>query len=135
MNETILNSGCDSGFGASLASTSDNGLFIGCPDYQSDMGAVYYYTRSEIGGVYHLIQKLQAVGGKAHDNFGGPDQLAVDGDLLAVGTDKEVNGTAHVFAKLKWIVSRVGNDCLDIKLHCREGTYLHHPSTTCSPSR
>lgn len=105
MNETISNSDCDGGFGSSLALTRDNGLFIGCPGYQSDMGAVYYYVRSEMGGVYHLIQKLQPVGGKANDEFGGPDQLAVDGGLLVVGTDKEMNGTAHVFAKLNtsWV--------------------------------
>ncbi|KAK1732664.1 hypothetical protein QTG54_016641 [Skeletonema marinoi] len=105
MNGTISNEDCDGGFGSSLALTRDNGLFIGCPGYQSDMGAVYYYAQSEIGGVYRLIQKLQAVGGKANDDFGGPNQLAVDGNLLAVGTNKETNGTVHVFAELNssWV--------------------------------
>eukprot|EP00985_Skeletonema_marinoi_P013467 scaffold6686_cov104-Skeletonema_marinoi.AAC.4 len=105
MNGTISNRDCDGGFGSSLALTRDNGLFIGCPGYESDMGAVHYYAQLEIGGVYRLIQKLQAVCGKANDDFGGPNQLAVDGNLLAVGTDKETNGTVHVFAELNssWV--------------------------------
>jgi hypothetical protein len=100
MNQTILNSDCTGGFGYSVVLTRDNDMFIGCPGNTSETGAVYYYTQPELGGTFHLRQKLQAVDGKANDNFGGSDKLAVYHDLLVVGTDKEVNGTIHVFAML-----------------------------------
>jgi len=104
LNGTIINDDCDANFGDSLALTMSNGLLIGCPGEQSRTGAVYYYTQAITGDQYILQQKIQLLDGEFNDDFGGSGQLAVEGDIMVVGTNKE-NGAVHVFAKVNnaWI--------------------------------
>mmetsp|Transcript_18558 Transcript_18558/g.32645 ORF Transcript_18558/g.32645 Transcript_18558/m.32645 type:complete len:1114 (+) Transcript_18558:41-3382(+) len=105
LNEAITNNDCGGMFGSSLALTRDNGLLIGCPGEQGGTGAVYYYTQAATDDQYFPQQKIQSLDGVFNDDFGASDRLAVDGDIMVVGTDKETNGTVHVFAKMKnaWI--------------------------------
>ncbi|KAL9188109.1 hypothetical protein ACHAXT_006487 [Thalassiosira profunda] len=97
LNETITNSDCGGTFGSALLLTHDDDLLVGCSGKQAGTGAVYYYSRAK--NHYILQQRLESRGGTPGDKFGGPDQIAADGDLMVVGTDKEANGTASIFAK------------------------------------
>ena len=99
-NKTVTNSDCDNEFGSSVVLMYDNCLMIGCLGDQSDTGAVYYYTQAVNGDHFILQQKLTPLNGAPNDKFGGPNQIAVSGNLVVVGTDKEMNGTVHVFAKV-----------------------------------
>ena len=48
---------------------------------------------------------FKSFNGLSNGKFAGPDQIAVHGNFLVVGTDREKNGTVHVFTKMNnaWI--------------------------------
>ena len=81
--------------------TQDNGLLVGCPREQGGTGAVYYYTQTATVDQYILQQKIKSLDRVLNDIFGASDQIAVDGDIMVVGTDKDTNVTVHVSAKKK----------------------------------
>lgn len=105
MNETITNDDCDIEFGSSLALTSDGGLLIGCPGEESGTGALYYYIRDTDGDHFILQQKITSLNGQSNEKFGGLDQIAVDGNIMVVGTERQSEGSVHIYAKMynSWV--------------------------------
>ena len=62
---------------------------------------MYYYTQTATVDQYILQQKIKSLDRVLNDIFGASDQIAVDGDIMVVGTDKDTNVTVHVSAKKK----------------------------------
>ena len=105
-SDAITNADCDELFGASVAMADEGTLMIGCPGEQTKTGAVYYYSRLMTGVPFKLQQKIQSLDGSSNEQFGGPNQIAMDGDNMVISTEKVDDGTVHVFSQMNgnaWI--------------------------------
>jgi len=91
---------CDRHFGASLALTHDGSLLISCPRLESWQGAVYFYTRTGPGCAYFRQQIILASDGERDSYFGYMDQIAVDGNGMAIGSSTRRNGKVYFFTRV-----------------------------------
>ena len=89
----IQNTECKRWFGSKVVFTDEGDLLVSCPD----PGAVYYYTQSDDDekGVFNPPQKIRPSEEEPDDGFG--QSIAVDGNVMAVGTNKESFGKVYLF--------------------------------------
>ena len=112
------------GFGGPVA-LSGNNLFVGVPFIDADRtGAVFYYTRDEVGGQWTFQQSIIPSSAMANDDFGY--LLAFDGETLLVPTWKRGLGHAWIFEQN----SNTGEWEVTQELDSPSGTFsgLYRPS-------
>ena len=95
----VMNDKCDAYFGSTLAFSQDGGLLIGCTGDVSNTGAVFYYTSSSGEGQYVFQQKFVASDGAPDDHFGRWGTVAVDGNVMVVGTPEDPSRGVYLFTK------------------------------------
>jgi len=91
--------------GASVAVTHDQGLLVGCPYHPRTengadfSGAVLFFTWSESDGRYILRQTIRASDAIDYDYFGDTNQIALEGNILAIGMGRRPNSRVYVFTR------------------------------------
>ncbi|KAL7542703.1 hypothetical protein ACHAWF_007231, partial [Thalassiosira exigua] len=87
---------CDQSFGSGATLMHDNGMIVGCAGGAGSRGSVYYYQLSTAMS-YDLKQEITPSGDASMTSFGGEGRLVVDGDIMAIGTGDQNNGSVYVF--------------------------------------